>query len=366
MLLIISNIPTPYRIPLFNTIHEQLSEQGKQVRFVFAAESHAFRQWKIDVADFKFNYQYLSSHNKSINEKTKYYYRGLFTLLCQLKPSVVVVPGFSIATAIAVLGKLFFNYKLVVWSGTTNNPNRKVSWAKLMYRKLTTIFVNQYIVYGSAATEYIMQLDAKAATKKITKSYNTVALNKFNNPTLNTTYDPCQLLYVGNFTKGKQVHRLIEIALQLQTFGTNFNLTLIGSGETFTEIETLIAQHNLHHCVRLIAHLQKNELIHYYHTSHVFLFPSQYDVWGLVVNEAMAAGLCVFASTKAGATQDLIIHSTTGFAVNYDSVNEVARLLHTTILQPHTLTTIRVNAQHYIMHNITIPKAAEAFVGLMN
>lgn len=366
MLLIISNIPTPYRIPLFNTIHERLSAQGKQVQFVFAAESHAFRKWKIDIADFKFNYQYLSKNNTNTNEKTKFYYQGLFLILRQLKPSVVVVPGFSVATAIAVIGKLFFNYKLVVWSGTTNNPNRKISWVKLMYRKLTTPFVNEYIVYGTAAQTYIEQLDNKAATKTITKSYNTVAVNKFNNPSLNTNYNPCQLLYVGNFTKGKQVHRLIEIALQLQTLGTNFNLTLIGSGETFTEIQTSITQHNLHNCVTLIPHLQKDELIQYYHASQVFLFPSQYDVWGLVVNEAMAAGLCVFASTKAGATQDLIAHNTTGFAVNYDAVNDVALLLHNIILQPQLLTSIRVNAQHYILHNITIPKAAEAFVELMN
>jgi glycosyltransferase involved in cell wall biosynthesis len=94
------------------------------------------------------------------------------------------------------------------------------------------------------------------------------------------------------------------------------------------------------------------------------MFPSSYDIWGLVVNEAMAAGLCVLASNKAAATQDLITNNTTGFSVNYDSSDEVLTVLQTLFNNTLLLSTIRNNAQAFITTHITIDKAAQVFATL--
>jgi glycosyltransferase involved in cell wall biosynthesis len=362
MLLLVSNIPAPYRIPLFNAIHKVLKAQQKQFKVVFATRSYAFRKWNVNEADFEFDYAYLNENNNSKKEQTSFSYKGLFTQLRACKPTTVVVSGFSIATVIVAVGKLVYGYKLVLWAGTTNNPNRKISVLKTFYRRALTLCVDEYIVYGSAAKEYILTLDKR--NKAISLAYNTVALNTYYKPILSTDYSTLQLLYVGNFTIGKQVHLLIEIAEQLKILNTNFHLTLIGSGETFESIETLVNEHNLGSYVTLKPHLQQQQLLPYYHKSHVFLFPSQYDIWGLVVNEAMAAGLCVFSSVKAGATRDLIQHNTTGFAVDFTDTNAVAQGIYNTQQSPETLTNIRIQGQHYITQHITIDAAAQCFVNL--
>jgi glycosyltransferase involved in cell wall biosynthesis len=46
--------------------------------------------------------------------------------------------------------------------------------------------------------------------------------------------------------------------------------------------------------------------------SHVFVLPSRYDGWGVVVNQALGAGLPVVCSDTVGAGQDLVVDEVNG------------------------------------------------------
>ena len=52
--------------------------------------------------------------------------------------------------------------------------------------------------------------------------------------------------------------------------------------------------------------MQPRELAGFYASADLLVFPSRGDVWGFAVNEAMAAGLPVLCSTRAGCAPDLI------------------------------------------------------------
>ena len=56
----------------------------------------------------------------------------------------------------------------------------------------------------------------------------------------------------------------------------------------------------------------------YYAQADVFVMPSFTEVWGLVVNEALAAGLLVLSSKYAGATPDLITQAPTFVGLSID------------------------------------------------
>ena len=48
------------------------------------------------------------------------------------------------------------------------------------------------------------------------------------------------------------------------------------------------------------------DLPSYYHAADVLVLPSESEPWGLVVNEAMAAGALPVLSDRVGATPDLV------------------------------------------------------------
>jgi len=67
--------------------------------------------------------------------------------------------------------------------------------------------------------------------------------------------------------------------------------------------------------VKLAGFHQKPELPRMYAASDVFVFPTLGDPYGLVVDEAMAAGLPVISTTAAGEIRDRVIDNVNGYLV---------------------------------------------------
>ena len=66
---------------------------------------------------------------------------------------------------------------------------------------------------------------------------------------------------------------------------------------------------------RLIApgFVNQTQLGRYFRAADVFILPSRFDTWGLVVNEAMHYGLPCIVSDRVGCRHDLISPDETGF-----------------------------------------------------
>jgi glycosyltransferase involved in cell wall biosynthesis len=59
--------------------------------------------------------------------------------------------------------------------------------------------------------------------------------------------------------------------------------------------------------------VNQSELGKYYIAADVFVFPSLYETWGLVLNEAMQFGLPAVVSSGVGSDPDLVIEGRTGY-----------------------------------------------------
>lgn len=72
---------------------------------------------------------------------------------------------------------------------------------------------------------------------------------------------------------------------------------------------------------------QKAELRKFYRASDVFVLPSRHDVWGLVINEAMAMGLPVISTYTTVAATELIQSGVNGFLYKAGDVERLNELL---------------------------------------
>ena len=70
-ILLITNIPTPYRIPLFNELKEQLERKGLELKVVFGALGYSRRKWAVDMSQCKFEYEVLPSKNLYFSDSEK-------------------------------------------------------------------------------------------------------------------------------------------------------------------------------------------------------------------------------------------------------------------------------------------------------
>src|SRR5690554_160384 len=65
-----------------------------------------------------------------------------------------------------------------------------------------------------------------------------------------------------------------------------------------------------------------------YAAASCFILPSSFEPWGLVVNEAMAAGLPIVLSDQVGALPDLLTPDN-GWQFRHDSVEDCTSCLNT-------------------------------------
>jgi glycosyltransferase involved in cell wall biosynthesis len=330
-ILLITNIPNPYRVPLFNELNEQFLKEDMQLKVVFASSGYKRRLFTLSKSDFKFDYITLDGgiYNFEGNpEKTTFRYKGLWELLRKEKPDKIIVSGFSIATMTVFLWKLRSSTPFLIWSGSIEKENRTTGILRSIQRTLLMKAASAFIVYGSKAREYLVK--AGVSDKKICTAINTVDTNYFYEETTRLRKNNNQhnrvitFIYLGYLVPRKNVQLLLEAILQVSKKRRDFKLEIIGEGSSKPELENFVINHQLQEIVRFEGFRQKNELPAYFAKSSGLLFQTDFDIWGLVLNEAMAAGLPCLASTNAGATYDLIEDGVTGFVVNFTDIQAIA------------------------------------------
>ena len=139
------------------------------------------------------------------------------------------------------------------------------------------------------------------------------------------------LLASNRFIPKKNLIRLLEAYAEFRQGRSNtledWPLVLLGDGEMRSEIEQKIEALGLESFVHLPGFLQIDELVQYYGTAGGFIHASTTEQWGLVINEAMAAGLPVAASNRCGATSYLIEDGVTGFSFDPFDVSAIAEAM---------------------------------------
>jgi len=104
---------------------------------------------------------------------------------------------------------------------------------------------------------------------------------------------------------------------------TGYKLIIVGQGPEYEALTQLVTDSNLQH-VEFKGAIGNTELPEYYHNADAFILPSLYESWGLVVNEAMAAGLPVLLSKKINAYHSLLQEGVNGFGFDPLNINDVA------------------------------------------
>lgn len=95
-----------------------------------------------------------------------------------------------------------------------------------------------------------------------------------------------------------------------------WSLVLVGDGPLMPAIMRLRAELGVTDAVHLMGFRQYDELPAFYGLAGVFVLASTREPWGLVVNEAMAAGLPVLVSGRCGCAHELVAEGRNGFLLD--------------------------------------------------
>jgi len=130
------------------------------------------------------------------------------------------------------------------------------------------------------------------------------------------------VLFVGRFVLQKNIMTLLRAFKQAKPYLKDTCLLLVGDGPLRNEVCREVE--DIRDSVCITGFRQPQEVGRLYGLADVLVLPSNWEPYGLVVNEAMAAGLAVIASDQVAAAVDLVVPGRNGDVFPFRSVDALA------------------------------------------
>lgn len=336
--ILLTEIISPYRIPVFNEIAKKL---GRQFLVFFMGESEKRRYWKIYREKIKFCYCVLPGILLRGKCSEPYFFNPtVIYKLLKYSPEIIIVSGYAQPSSfLAMLYAKLFRKRLILWCESTKNDQRYNHPLKEAYKRWFIRNCTEYIVPGRASFEYLTLLGAEEpkiylAANAVDNDFFADACDKNRGSRdvfkQNKGYPEKIILYVGRLIEEKGILDLLKAFQLLSCNYRDLGLVLIGSGEGEERFRNFCAEQNIKN-VFFAGFVHQDGLPAYYAAGDVFALPTHSDVWGLVLNEAMACRLPVVCSDVAGAAYDLVKNAENGYTYEKGNITELTEALNKTL-----------------------------------
>jgi glycosyltransferase involved in cell wall biosynthesis len=357
-LVILTEIMSPYRIPVFNALARL---PGVDLHVIFLAETDpTLRQWTVPKEQIRFSYQVLPSWRRRLGGRNLLLNRGLAAALRQAAPDAVLCGGYNyLASWQCLWWARRRRVRFLAWVESTQMDRRG---GHLLVESLKTMFIRRcdgFIVPGKSSFDYIRSF--KVPEERIFTAPNAVDTDFFASEAERVRRDAAAqrqrlglplryFVFVGRLVPEKGIFDLLQAyaALPLE-LRTEVGLVFVGDGPARARLQQQLAA-VAPGTVHFAGFAQRERLAAYYALAEVFVLPTHTDTWGLAVNEAMACGLPVVCSSTAGCVADLVTEGWNGRVFPAHEVSRLAALLGE-LAQSHELRfAMGLHSQERIQH----------------
>ena len=330
-LVIITEIISPYRIPVFNALAVY---EGIDLHVIFLAENDCSeRQWLVYKDEIRFSYEVLPSWRQRAGRHTVLLNWGVEAALRRANPDVMVCGGYNyLSSWQSMRWARRHKVPFILWTESTSSDLRS---GRAFVELVKTKFLRScdaFVVPGKSSTEYLRSYGVRE--DRIFVAPNAVDTNLFaqraavirKNEAMHreALHLPSRFfLFVGRLVQEKGVFDLLSAYEALPPeIRKAMGLVFVGDGAARPALQhrkAVISPGAIH----LAGFAQRDDLTKFYALADMLVFPTFSDPWGLVVNEAMACGLPVIVSSSAGCVADLVENGWNGHVVPRGEASEL-------------------------------------------
>jgi glycosyltransferase involved in cell wall biosynthesis len=322
-LLWVTNIPTPYRAPLWA---ELAALQPLTVALL--ADGEPNREWRVELDLDRYSVVRLHAPVLARPRETAIYAPSpqLLRLISQ-RPRAVVLDGWESPAYISALWWARRKRVPVIASYRSTQATHRFSRGPIpAARRRFFHAATAVLTAGAASTAAVKAMGVPES--RIVEGFNTVDVARFADgaAAVRAGLRPRpghHFLYVGQLIPRKNVDGLIRAFAEIHD--PDDTLTIVGTGPLDADLRKLAADLGVTSEVSFSGHLDGDDLVAAYAAAQTLVLPSHQEVWGLVVNEALAAGLHVVVSDRCGITGSLADEP--GVTLCRDTVDAMSRAM---------------------------------------
>ena len=312
-LALLTEIPAPYRIPLFNALAERID-----FRALFLARTDPRRPfYEAHEEEWRFDHRVLGGRQVRRGGRWIVLTHGVGRELRAFRPDAVGVGGWNQPAFWRALAYCrTHRVPLLVWVESTLRDARSESAPLELAKRLLIRGASGFFVPGRASADYVRSFGV--AEDRIELAPNAVDDEIFGRAAVDRTgRKTCRFLYAGRFDAEKGLDVLLRAFAR-----SPGELVLAGSGPEEGRLRALADGR-----VRFLGPLDRDALAPVYAEADAFVLPSRSEPWGMVLNEAAAAALPLIATDGVGAAFDLVEDGANGFRVPVGDEDALAAAL---------------------------------------
>ncbi len=256
--------------------------------------------------------------------------RLVLKTLNDIQADVVVLCGYGVPGMPQGLLWSIMNKRPSIVLSDSKEDDAPRNWLTENIKRIIIRNYSSALVAGRKHKLYLVHLGMKEDS--IFLPYDVVGNEDFHPQKIGHLSNPCTQPYflaINRFVPKKNLLFLLSAyASYRQKAGVKaWDLVLCGSGELLPQIEQKIHDLGITDYVHLPGFLQQEQLLPYFAHAKCFIHASIQEQWGLVVNEAMAAGLPVLVSNLCGCFEELVKEGVNGFGFDPEDEQQLTNLM---------------------------------------
>jgi glycosyltransferase involved in cell wall biosynthesis len=253
-------------------------------------------------------------------DRTNLTFQEMITHVEEFKPDVYICGGWANKDYLAIARHFKNKVSCVIQMDTPWQRKFKQFCHCLISRFYLTPHFDYFWCAGCAQVDYARKLGA--APEQCIEGCYCADTDKFDaiyeeRKKMMIDKNVKKFLYVGRYIEIKNMRRMETAFLKAcEQSGSNWELICIGTGSLWNE-------RTQHPAIHHLGYKHPDELMKYVQNADVFVLPSLYEPWGVVIHEFTVMGLPIMCSNRVHAAQKFVREGVNGFIFNPEDQSEM-------------------------------------------
>lgn len=306
---VVTNVPAPYRVPVWKS----LAKSDKvEPHIIYCAPAHIDPTLS-GVTD-EYGVYFLTGKYKDYENRFMHMDLSIIKVLEKIKPDVVVTTGYIPTYLYAFAWSVVRGVPHVAMTDGTLNAERSLTKLHRLVRRLVFSQTKSFVGACLGAKDLFLSYGISADRIHLSPLCDDNDL--FASGVSDPKYD---FIFCGQFVERKNPLFAINVADGVaKRLGRTVSIRFLGKGPMEQEIREAAQRTQGRVDLSFSGYLLQKDMPAEYAASRVFLFPTRLDCWGVVINEACAAGVPCIVSPHTGVAGDLVIEGENGHVCELD------------------------------------------------
>lgn len=348
-LLIINQIPTPYRTFMFNRMMEVGRTYGFEVEVAYQAYmDRPRRNWDPRQMDLAHSH-FFSKDWRGRQRLSAPYFRlnyDLLRLLYRNKYSHILYSPVGSLCGWFVRFAAWSRSKKIYWIESNLTGTRRKRFVARYFKRGLLQGADCFMCPGLRATEYIQFFLGRKEIGPVSFVPNLVDIRLYQDKvwalrkereslrkSFNLPVDQRIILAVGEVGKGKGIDQLIRAAMH--TPGS-YQIIVLGRGPLLEEWREWIMREKVEHRISLKGYCDEDIVAKHLAVADWFIHVARKDASPLACIEAICAGLPIAVSNQTGNQSEVLEDEGNGFSFDAEDTGDVTAVLDRMVRAPHS------------------------------